>query len=420
MQLVLGTHHFSSLGGSETYLLTISEQLERLGWEVVIFSPELGEMAEIARARSIRVEDSVTALPEECGAVLAQDAVTSLLLTQRYPRVPLVFVTHGAGRELMVPPQLSGVASAVVVMNDRVRARVEAMRERYPVVRLHQPVDTERFSPRVPPRKPPEVVLLFGNNLRGPRKQMIVEECTALGLKCRQLGRHGVADCATETVLNDADIVIGYGRCALEALACGRAVYVFDHLGGDGWVTGETYAAMEADGFGGRATDAVIDRTRLRHDLMNAPPDAFLESRDLVVHRHDANRHAQQLSAVISEAQPRAMTPSLTAEMARLVRLQWRSDSRAAMLTLENQILGERLRLREKELSEELSVSQTSNRELALKVQALEPRLQRLEQIEQEYADFKTTRRYRFAASLARPLDRLRGAFKRGGPKSHS
>ena len=39
----------------------------------------------------------------------------------------------------------------------------------------------------------------------------------------------------------DADIVVGYGRSVLEAMAMGRAAYVWDHAGGDGWVTPETY-----------------------------------------------------------------------------------------------------------------------------------------------------------------------------------
>jgi hypothetical protein len=38
-----------------------------------------------------------------------------------------------------------------------------------------------------------------------------------------------------------ADIVVGYGRSILEAIACGVA-YVHEHSGSDGWVTAENYA----------------------------------------------------------------------------------------------------------------------------------------------------------------------------------
>ena len=41
MKLMLATNHLG-LGGSESYLLTVAEQLDRLGHEVVIYTPEPG------------------------------------------------------------------------------------------------------------------------------------------------------------------------------------------------------------------------------------------------------------------------------------------------------------------------------------------------------------------------------------------
>ena len=62
----------------------------------------------------------------------------------------------------------------------------------------------------------------------------------------------------SRAALENADIVVGKSRAALDAMACGRAVYLYDMFGGDGWVTPDTYAAMEADQFAGQATDRVI------------------------------------------------------------------------------------------------------------------------------------------------------------------
>jgi hypothetical protein len=62
-------------------------------------------------------------------------------------------------------------------------------------------------------------------------------------------------------------------------MACGRAVYVYDMFGGDGWVTPEAYPALEADHFAGQATDRVIGPAELERDLADhhrvwAPPTA--------------------------------------------------------------------------------------------------------------------------------------------------
>ncbi len=402
MRLVLGTHHFSSLGGSETYLLTVAEQLQRLGHQVTVFASEVGEMAQVAHARGVVVSANLAALPAECDALVSQDAVSALALTERYPRQPLVFVVHGTGRELMAPPQLAGTVSTVVVMNDRVARRVAGLSRDHEILRLRQPIDVDRFNPRGAIRPRPRTLLLLGNNLRGLRKDMIASVCEELGLECVQVGRHGNADTEPEIAINRADIVMGYGRSVLEGMACARAAYVFDHLGGDGWVTPERYPALEADGFGGRAEPEPINRRRLREDLLGYTPEMGLENRDLVVHQHDASRHAQELSVALKRLAPRAPVDAPLGEMARLVRLQWQSDSRAGMLAVENAILVEE-RERERSVAAEQagSLVERSRRER----EELERHIGKLER---EMRDLKSTRRYRLAGALARPLDRLR------------
>ena len=398
MRLVLGTHHFSSLGGSETYLLTIAEQLQRLGHQVTVFASEVGEMAEMAHGRGVAVSPKLAALPDGCDAIVSQDAVSALALTERYPRQPLIFVVHGTGRELMAPPQLEATVSAVVVMNDRVARRVAGLARQHEVLRLRQPIDVDRFNPRGAIRPRPRTVLLLGNNLRGLRKDMIVSVCEELGLECVQIGRHGTADAAPEIAINRADIVMGYGRSVLEGMACARAAYVFDHLGGDGWVTPERYPVLEADGFGGRAERDLIDRRRLREDLLEYAPEMGLANRDLVVHEHDASRHGQELSIALKRLVPRAPVDAPLDEMARLVRLQWQSDSRAGMLAVENAILIEERERERAAAAEHVEQSRLEREELESRRQALE----------REMRDLKSTRRYRLAAAVAGPLDRLR------------
>ena len=103
MRIALATQSFSSLGGSSTYLLTVAEQLERLGHEATIVGLELGEMAELARSRGVRVAERV----EDVGPVdglIAQDAPAALALTAYDAEAPLLFVCHGTGRDGMAPP----------------------------------------------------------------------------------------------------------------------------------------------------------------------------------------------------------------------------------------------------------------------------------------------------------------------------
>jgi hypothetical protein len=69
VQIVLATNWFVGFGGSETYLVTVAEELRALGHEPTIHARELGEMAEWARGRGIPVV-SEGELPERCDMVL--------------------------------------------------------------------------------------------------------------------------------------------------------------------------------------------------------------------------------------------------------------------------------------------------------------------------------------------------------------
>jgi hypothetical protein len=242
-----------------------------------------------------------------------------------------VFVVHADEYDLCLPPQVPGVAQTAVVLNDRVGRRVRALGEVPEIVRLRQPVDMKRFAPRTPLRDPARRVLMLGNWVHGDRRDMVFEVCASLGLACDHLGARGSASTLEpELRLGRADIVIGKARVIIEAMASGRAAYVYDHNGGDGWVTPERYALLEADNFGGQAEPTVIDAERLRGDLTGYSRLMGPANRDLAVLNHSANRHAQSLVELFQRLVPsdrRVVAP--LREMARLARVGWSNECRA-------------------------------------------------------------------------------------------
>jgi hypothetical protein len=390
MELVLSTQHFASIGGAETYLLTVAEQLQRLGHGVIVHSLEVGEMAEEARRRGVRVTDSEDGLPETCDAIVVQAAATSALLAARYPESPQVFVSHGIGYDCMLPPQLPGLVQTVVAMNDRVARRVAATAAPYDVLRMRQPIDLDRFSPRGAPRARPRVLLMLGNYLRGARRDALHAVCEELGIECRQLGAHGDASHPRpELEVADADIVVGYGRSALEGMAAGRAVYVYDHGGSDGWVTAESYPSLEANGFAGSGTAEITDTERLRRDLAAYDAEMGLANRELARKHHDAIRHAADLVPVLRSAAPprTAADPSAMQEVARLMRVQWGVEGRAGLLRVESELLRERVHEAER---------------------IAEDGARRAAEAEARTSAVMATRRYRTGVALAAPLDAAR------------
>ena len=386
MRLLLSAFRLGAVGGSETYLLTVADHLQALGHDVTLHATEMGAASSLARERGLRVvaDDE---LPAACDGVFVQDGVHACLMAERFPAVPRVFVAHAVHVGIQRPPQVSDVVTAVVVLNDRIAQRFASMACEPELVRLRQPVDLLRFSPRGRLNARPRRVLLLGNYLRGDQREMIVEACAAQGLEVTQVGAHGKVSRHPEVAICDADVVLGYGRSILEGMSCGRAAYVLGDSGGDGWVTPESYPALEADGFGGSATPTIIDGERLARDLGAYEVEMGPVNRHTVSTHHGAFAHAAELVALLRRLAPCPPADGSLAEVERLTRLQWATEARALLLDLENEALRDQLQAERARLEDER------------------------EQIRSHWSgidSFKRSRRYRLAHLLGKPLDLLR------------
>ena len=330
MQLVLSAPALAGPGGVQSYLLTVAPQLERLGHEVWLYAPVQGAMAELARGRGLRVARGEHELPERCDAVLAQDAPTLLEMADRYAESRRLLVVHGGELDVHLPPALDGAAHVAVALNDAVARRVRAIAAAPEIVRLTQPIDVFHFrQTEVPDR--PRRVLLLGNYVEGEHRVALAAACAEAGLEYRTVGVHGGSPSADPRhALLEADIVVGIGRSVLEAMSCGRPAWIYCGTSGDGWVTRETYPAMEADGFRGRAVDEVFDADSFRRDLAAYDPEMGRHNRAAVLLHHRAEEHATALVEALLATSPTPSPSGPLREMARLIRTRYEAETRAA------------------------------------------------------------------------------------------
>lgn len=361
MRIALATNRFG-LGGSESYLLTVAEQLDRLGHEVVVFTPEGGAGVEAARARGVEVVGE-RGLGEDFDAALVQDAAVSYRVAELCPAVPQVFVAHSSKFDLQAPPQLDGVAAAVVVLNDRVAERMRSFARETEVVRLRQPIDLERFVVHGALPAQPRRALLLSNNPNADRLAMLEEACAEAGLELSRLGGLSGPTADIRPMMAGAEVVIGYGRSILEAMASGRAAYVYDWRSGDGWVSAQSYPEIEADGFAGGANGDMRDYSRLVDDLRGYSATMGPVNRDLVVTHHRASEHAQELVGLMRKlAAPSERPRAPLQEMARLVRLEWRARADVYTLADENAHLRGLLDATEAERAKAMDVATRAQR----------------------------------------------------------
>jgi hypothetical protein len=341
MQIVAAAYSLAGAGGSETYLVTVADHLERLGHDVWLHSPELGASTDAAQALGLRVVAARHELPPAPDVLLVQDGAIACELAASHPLTPQVFVAHSDIFDLQLPPQLPDLVAAVVVLYDRVERRIRALAQPVAdIVRLTQPIDVERFKPSQPLRSRPRVAMTLGNYVHGQRLALLRRACDRTGIELRHVGVHGEGQRPAALVLNDADIVFGKARVILEAMACGRAAYVFDHNGGDGWVTAESYAQLAADNLGGQGLPDAVDEDRIVRDLAAYDPAMGLVNRDLVVAHHAAGKHAAALVEVLARAAPHPRPAAIDApllEIGRLLRLYHRADVQAFAMRAETE-----------------------------------------------------------------------------------
>jgi hypothetical protein len=385
VRIVIGTLALAYPGGTESYCLTVARELDRLGHDVTLFADELGPLADQAAEGGFDIARELAELPVACDAMLANDAITAGLLAERYPETRLVYCIHSSLFHVQLPPLAPGVVDAIIAPSERFMAHARALALDVPIVRLVQPIDTERFAPSEPPHFPPRKALLLSNYLEGRRRDALVETWAAAGIDCVQVGMGARVAFDVRPEIAEADIVVAKARAALEGMACGKAVYVFDAFGGDGWVTGDSFAAFEADNFAGLATDRTVDRGRLAADLDRYNPDMGWINREIVVKHHSARSHVQKLVEVLRGPHPRRPdSGSSPAATARTVRTAWRMQQRAANISHEAKALNERVL------------------ELTARADAAERQLQASREL-------IGTRRVRAGLALGRCLDRVRG-----------
>jgi hypothetical protein len=220
-------------------------------------------------------------------------------LAERYPEALIVFRVCADGFQFHTPPQVDGVVDLVLVLADRYARLAEACAVRPPLLRLRVPVDTDRMAPRSAIRARPRHAVILGNYPE--RVQLVREAWEPQGVRITYVGgRRPRFDIAR--ALEGVDVVVAKSRAALDAMACGRAVYLFDMFGGDGWVTPQTYPAMERDHFAGQATDRVIGIDELKRDLAGYDPGMGMANRDLVLQHHAARGHAIDFVLAVTAA----------------------------------------------------------------------------------------------------------------------
>lgn len=336
MRIVHGIHSLAGSNGVQTYIATVGDVHQRNGHEVWCYAEAAGEGDELLLSLGLRVAHRIDELPEEIDVYFAHDTAASLEMHDNRPGVAQIFVWHGNYFDGNVTPQINGAVTSIVALTPSAERRIAGLAVKPPVTMLTQPIDLTRFRSQRPIADRPRVAVALSNYLSGEHLSILRTACEIAGIELRLVGAHG--DYVTrrpQDAINDADIVFGKGRAATEAMACGRAVYVYDVFGADGWVTPETYADLAYVNFSGTARAEKLDAERLAADLGRYSPSMGPENQALAIKHHHGITHATkliELAEIAIRDSGATVRHSDAYELHRTARVSWRHEAEAFQL----------------------------------------------------------------------------------------
>jgi hypothetical protein len=277
----------ASRTGTETALRDLAVGLKAEGQKPMVYSPELGGIADEIRAAGIPVFSRLQDAPEEPDIVHGNHYVETVAALLHFRNARGLFVCHDRRAHMSAPPRMSRILRYVAVDNNCLERLTDEYRIPEHLTRvICNAVDTKRFLPRPPLPPRPQRALVF-SNYAGPATHLdaVEQACRLMNLPVDAVGSGAASgSSAPEQLLGKYDLVFAKARCALEAMAVGPAVVLCDTTGLGPLVTSAEVAQLRQWNFGARLLRDALD------------PDAIVRQ----VQRYDAD-DATAVSGYIRE-----------------------------------------------------------------------------------------------------------------------
>jgi UDP-3-O-[3-hydroxymyristoyl] glucosamine N-acyltransferase len=275
MKVLLTNLTLATRTGTELATRDLALGLKREGHNACVFSPLLGDVAAEITASGVPVVSRIEDVPFRPDIIHGHHHVETTLALVHFRNVPAIFVCHDRLSWHDTPPRLNAVRRYVAVdcnCLERLVTEAGIPKERTRVIR--NAVDLRRFGRRPPLPDKPRRALVFSNYASaGPKLDTLRQACAESGLELAVAGS-GVAAPALrpEEMLGEYDLVFAKARCALEALACGCAVVLYDWQGLGPMVVVEQLTDLRKWNFGMRCLQRSLTPEAVRCEIARYDP----------------------------------------------------------------------------------------------------------------------------------------------------
>lgn len=265
MRILLGTHYLAKTGGTESYTFALAMELKRLGHEVEHFAIIRGGVSSMLEEKGVPFMTS-----DHYDLILANHTT---VVEQLWPKGFIVQTCHGNIAELEQP---SPFADAYVAVSEEVREHLQSKGYRAAAV-IANGIDCNRFCQKRPISSTLQTVLSLCQS--DVANDFIRRCCQQEGIRFLQSNKFTDNVWSIEELINESDLVVGLGRSAYDAMACGRCVLVYDYreyMGeflGDGMLTPESIQKSMLCNCSGRSNRLKYNEETFIKELQKYSPE---------------------------------------------------------------------------------------------------------------------------------------------------
>lgn len=279
MKILLTNYSLNWLGGTQTWVRAVAKELTSLGHEVHLFAGDgkYDLLPEYPHFDGGHYDLALINHNVCLGALVGTDIDCK------------IFTSHGIIPHLEQPQ--TG-ADKYVSVSEEVQQNLLDKGFASSVIR--NPIDTETYISKHPTNEKLTNVL-FMSNYQGDARDVIEQACK--GLNLRIFGKSDKGGEPTQNVIDEmnwADLVIGLGRTAYEAMSCERNVIIYDYNGADGFVTPQAMPEYRKNNCSGRAYGKKYTVPDLRAILSLYDQNLGKKLREYIIENNNVKKVVQQ------------------------------------------------------------------------------------------------------------------------------
>lgn len=265
--ILITNNHLENLGGSETYTYTMIKEFCRKGYEVEYFTFHKGLVSE-----KIEKDLGVYYMSKLKYDIIFANHNTTVEYLMKRVEGKIIQTCHGIYPPLEQPYKY---ADAHISISSEVNEHISTLG--YTSKTILNGIDLQRYKPTRPINStlPRKILSLCQSE---SANELISEACKDLSIEFQKLDKNINPLWSIEKEINKSDLVIGIGRSAYEAMACGRPVIIFDSRSysqsyADGYLTSDRIESSILNNCSGRRLKLDLNKKTLINEINKYNPD---------------------------------------------------------------------------------------------------------------------------------------------------